>query len=404
MLGGRDDDGDVGVVGGEQVERPRGLGLAQMQAERGVSRRRRRSGPAGRRPRRRRWRTRRSAGSRRRRRRGGRRARPGPCSHWAVSVSPWASRVRAAGVSRTPRPTGSSRAHVQLAGEGLDLVRRRRTASAGTPPRRRSRSRAARSPASTRRRRSIMYEPYKILSSTSSMDVDGRAAPTLPAAPRRSRPRRPPVVPTTAPVAIPRHVQESLMAAYRVDRRRPRRAGLGGPAPARPPSSGPACWGSSSSSSATTAAPPRTTPGSSGSPSTSPTTRRWPRRPTRHGTRSRPSPASRSSPAPAGWSSRTGWRGGGAATGTRNIEGYTEMFDRFGVAYELLDADELIAAVAPVPRRRRRAGALPGRLGHRRRRAGERRARRAGPRPRRRDPDRARRSGPCAPTARASPS
>ncbi|WP_224390457.1 N-methyl-L-tryptophan oxidase [Pseudonocardia sp. ICBG1293] len=31
----------------------------------------------------------------------------------------------------------------------------------------------------------------------------------------------------------------------------------------------------------------------------------------------------------------------GAATGTRNIEGYTEMFDRFGVAYELLDADEL---------------------------------------------------------------
>jgi sarcosine oxidase len=33
----------------------------------------------------------------------------------------------------------------------------------------------------------------------------------------------------------------------------------------------------------------------------------------------------------------------GAATGTRNIEGYTDMFDRFGVAYELLDADELAA-------------------------------------------------------------
>jgi sarcosine oxidase len=33
----------------------------------------------------------------------------------------------------------------------------------------------------------------------------------------------------------------------------------------------------------------------------------------------------------------------GAATGTRNIEGYTEMFDRYGVAYELLDADELVA-------------------------------------------------------------
>jgi sarcosine oxidase len=32
-----------------------------------------------------------------------------------------------------------------------------------------------------------------------------------------------------------------------------------------------------------------------------------------------------------------------AATGTRNIEGYTDMFDRFGVAYELLDADELVA-------------------------------------------------------------
>lgn len=31
----------------------------------------------------------------------------------------------------------------------------------------------------------------------------------------------------------------------------------------------------------------------------------------------------------------------GAATGSRNIEGYTAMFDRFGVAYELLDADEL---------------------------------------------------------------
>jgi sarcosine oxidase len=33
----------------------------------------------------------------------------------------------------------------------------------------------------------------------------------------------------------------------------------------------------------------------------------------------------------------------GAATGTRNIEGYTGMFDRYGVAYELLDADELVA-------------------------------------------------------------
>ena len=33
----------------------------------------------------------------------------------------------------------------------------------------------------------------------------------------------------------------------------------------------------------------------------------------------------------------------GAATGTRNIEGYTAMFDRFGVAYERLDADELVA-------------------------------------------------------------
>ncbi|ANY08912.1 N-methyl-L-tryptophan oxidase [Pseudonocardia sp. HH130630-07] len=33
----------------------------------------------------------------------------------------------------------------------------------------------------------------------------------------------------------------------------------------------------------------------------------------------------------------------GAATGSRNIEGYTAMFDRYGVAYELLDADELVA-------------------------------------------------------------
>ncbi|BBG03721.1 MULTISPECIES: N-methyl-L-tryptophan oxidase [Pseudonocardia] len=33
----------------------------------------------------------------------------------------------------------------------------------------------------------------------------------------------------------------------------------------------------------------------------------------------------------------------GAATGTRNIEGYTAMFDRFGIGYELLDADELTA-------------------------------------------------------------
>ncbi|MCD2198106.1 N-methyl-L-tryptophan oxidase [Actinomycetospora endophytica] len=32
----------------------------------------------------------------------------------------------------------------------------------------------------------------------------------------------------------------------------------------------------------------------------------------------------------------------GAATGTRNIEGYTAMFDRYGVAYELLDADDLV--------------------------------------------------------------
>ena len=31
------------------------------------------------------------------------------------------------------------------------------------------------------------------------------------------------------------------------------------------------------------------------------------------------------------------------ATGTRNIEGYTDMFDRFGVAYELIDADELVS-------------------------------------------------------------
>ncbi|MHA6629877.1 N-methyl-L-tryptophan oxidase [Pseudonocardia sichuanensis] len=30
------------------------------------------------------------------------------------------------------------------------------------------------------------------------------------------------------------------------------------------------------------------------------------------------------------------------ATGTRNIEGYTAMFDRFGVDYELLDADDLV--------------------------------------------------------------
>ncbi|MEU3271265.1 N-methyl-L-tryptophan oxidase [Saccharomonospora sp. NPDC006951] len=30
------------------------------------------------------------------------------------------------------------------------------------------------------------------------------------------------------------------------------------------------------------------------------------------------------------------------ATGSRNIEGYTAMFDRFGVGYELLDADELV--------------------------------------------------------------
>lgn len=33
----------------------------------------------------------------------------------------------------------------------------------------------------------------------------------------------------------------------------------------------------------------------------------------------------------------------GAATGTRNIEGYTAMFDRFGFDYELLDADELVS-------------------------------------------------------------
>ncbi|WP_279323417.1 N-methyl-L-tryptophan oxidase [Actinomycetospora cinnamomea] len=33
----------------------------------------------------------------------------------------------------------------------------------------------------------------------------------------------------------------------------------------------------------------------------------------------------------------------GAATGTRNIEGYTAMFDRHGVAYDRLDADELAA-------------------------------------------------------------
>lgn len=33
----------------------------------------------------------------------------------------------------------------------------------------------------------------------------------------------------------------------------------------------------------------------------------------------------------------------GAATGTRNIEGYTAVFDHFGVDYELLDADEITA-------------------------------------------------------------
>src|SRR3954469_8869901 len=33
----------------------------------------------------------------------------------------------------------------------------------------------------------------------------------------------------------------------------------------------------------------------------------------------------------------------GTATGTRNIEGYTAMFDRYGVAYERLDPDELVA-------------------------------------------------------------
>ena len=33
----------------------------------------------------------------------------------------------------------------------------------------------------------------------------------------------------------------------------------------------------------------------------------------------------------------------GSATGTRNIEGYTAMFDRFGYGYEVLDADELVA-------------------------------------------------------------
>lgn len=32
----------------------------------------------------------------------------------------------------------------------------------------------------------------------------------------------------------------------------------------------------------------------------------------------------------------------GADTGSRNIEGYTAMFDRFGVAYELLDAAQLV--------------------------------------------------------------
>jgi sarcosine oxidase len=33
----------------------------------------------------------------------------------------------------------------------------------------------------------------------------------------------------------------------------------------------------------------------------------------------------------------------GLATGSRNIEGYTAMFDRFGFGYELLDAGELVA-------------------------------------------------------------
>jgi sarcosine oxidase len=32
----------------------------------------------------------------------------------------------------------------------------------------------------------------------------------------------------------------------------------------------------------------------------------------------------------------------GLASGNRNIEGYTAMFDRYGVGYELLDADELV--------------------------------------------------------------
>lgn len=33
----------------------------------------------------------------------------------------------------------------------------------------------------------------------------------------------------------------------------------------------------------------------------------------------------------------------GTDTGTRNIEGYTAMFDRYGYAYEVLDADELVS-------------------------------------------------------------
>jgi sarcosine oxidase len=33
----------------------------------------------------------------------------------------------------------------------------------------------------------------------------------------------------------------------------------------------------------------------------------------------------------------------GLASGSRNIEGYTAMFDRYGVGYELLDADELVS-------------------------------------------------------------
>ena len=93
--------------------------------------------------------------------------------------------------------------------------------------------------------------------------------------------------------------------------------------------------------------------------------------------------------------------GGTSPTGQRNIEGYTAMFDRFGVDYELLDADEW-CALAPVPPRRRRAGPLPGRIGHRRRRAGQRRARRPGPRARRRGPWRTPRCGRCGPTGTAS--